>query len=83
MDAEEQRIENEKKQTELKNAYGRLFKTDDGKEILKDLRSFCGQDRSSVCERSPNGMQTDYNEGKRRVILRINSMIKVKENKDA
>jgi len=74
-EAEQQNAENEKKRQELTQAYKRLFQTDDGKEILKDLRSFCGQDRSSVCSSSPNPYQTFEAEGKRRVFLRINSMI--------
>ncbi len=83
MDAEEQRIENEKQQTELKNAYGRLFKTDDGKIVKDDLEKVCGFLNTSVSERDPNAYQTFFNEGKRRVYLRIIGMIEVKENKDA
>ncbi|HDZ15612.1 hypothetical protein LCGC14_1679600 [marine sediment metagenome] len=75
--------ENEKKRVELKNAYMRLFKTKDGKEVLADLRNFCGQDRTSICEHSPNPYQTFGAEGRRRVWLRIAAMRKkekVKEN---
>ena len=81
IEAEQQNAENEKKRAELKQAYFRLFNTDDGKVILKDLRSFCGQDRSSVCEQSPNESQTMFSEGKRRVFLRITGMAK-KENEN-
>lgn len=80
MDAEQQRAENEKKRRELAQAYKRLFMTDDGKIVLKDLRSFCGQDRSSICSSSPNPYQTFECEGKRRVYLRIESQIKVKDD---
>ena len=69
------KAENEKKRKELAQAYKRFSKTKDGKIILKDLRSFCGQDRSSVCSHSPNPYQTFECEGKRRVWLRFDSMI--------
>ena len=80
-EVDQQNAENEKKRQELKQAYRRLFKTGDGKTILADLRSFCGQDRSSICSSSPNPYQTFEAEGKRRVFLRINNMI-IKENKN-
>lgn len=79
IEAEQQKLENEKELKELKRAYGRLFQSDDGKEVLKDLRRYCGQDKSSVCEHSPNALQTLFCEGKRKVFLRIEKM---KENKD-
>ena len=82
MDAEQQRIENEKKQNELKYAYGRLFKTDDGKIVKEDLERYCGFLNTSVSQQSPDAYQTFFNEGKRRVYLRIIGMIKVKENED-
>lgn len=80
-EAEQQRIENEKRQRELKSAYFRLFGTSDGKIVYDDLRSFCGQDRSSVCASNPNPYQTFECEGKRRVFLRIDSMMKITEVK--
>ena len=80
MDAETQGIENEKKQTELKNAYGRLFKTDDGKIVKEDLERFCGFLNTSVSQQSPDAYQTFFNEGKRRIYLRIIGMMKVKDD---
>lgn len=74
------KAENEKKRRELAQTYKRFSKTDDGKVILADLRSFCGQDRSSICSSSPNPYQTFECEGKRRVFLRIDSMIKRRED---
>lgn len=71
--------ENEKRQKELSQAYKRLFMSDDGKKVLEDLRIFCGQDRSSVCEQDPNLNQTLYAEGKRRVFLRIQGLIRRNE----
>jgi len=52
-------------------AYKDLFESENGKLVLKDLESFCGQNTSSVCEQSPNELQTFFAEGKRRVYLRI------------
>jgi len=75
IEAEQQKIENEKARQELISAYKRLFKTSDGKIVLKKLRSVCGQDRSSVCEQSPNLDQTLYCEGKRSVFLHIQSYL--------
>lgn len=77
---EQIKAENEKQQKELARSYKRFSKTDDGKIIIKDLVRFCGQNRPSVCEQSPNSLQTHFNEGKRRVYLRIESMIKRKED---
>jgi len=79
IESEQIQLENEKKRRELRQAYKRLFNTDDGKIVLKDLKVFCGQNRTSVCEQAPNELQTFFSEGKRRVFLRIESMI-VKEN---
>ncbi len=69
--------ENEKKRLELKHAYFRLFKTKDGISVLNDLESFCGQNRTSVCEQSPNPYQTVFQEGKRRIFLRIKAMMEI------
>ena len=79
-EAEQQNAENEKKRKELAQAYKRLFQTDDGKIILEDLRSFCGQNRSSICSSSPNPYQTFECEGKRRVFLRIDNFLRREEN---
>jgi len=62
---------------ELKDAYYRLFNTDDGKRVFGDLRKACGQDHTSVDEQNPNALQTAFREGKRRIYLRIQSMRKV------
>jgi len=82
IEADKIRQENEKKREELRRSYQRLFNTDDGKIVLNDLRLFCGQDRTSVCEQVPNELQTFFAEGKRRVFLRIQSMLTVKEVKN-
>ena len=74
-----QKALNEQARLELSQAYKRLFMSDDGKVILSDLRSFCGQDSSSVRDKPIDSYQTVYFEGMRRVFLRINSMINRKE----
>jgi len=80
LEAEKIRIENDKKRQELRYAYKRVFQSDDGKTVLADLRAFCGQDKSSVCSSAPNPYQTFESEGKRRVFLRINAMLKEDKN---
>ena len=69
---------------ELADTYNRLFSTLDGKLVLKDLESFCGFRKTSVCESLPNSEQTMFAEGKRRVYLRIDSMVEIsdKETKE-
>lgn len=82
MEAEQQKADNEKKRRELARAYKRLFRTDDGKMVAKDLDSFCGFHRPSVSEQNPNALQTHFNEGKRRVFLRIDGFLHRDENKN-
>jgi len=61
--------------------YKDVFCSAKGLKVLEDLKSFCGFERSSVCEQEPNALQTMYCEGKRRVYLRILSLIKKAEGK--
>ena len=80
IEADQQFAENEKKRQELKQAYKRLFQTDDGKTVREDLESFCGFLKTSTnVEWNPYYVM--FAEGKRRVFLRIHSMI-TKENKN-
>jgi len=72
--------ENEQKREELAQAYKRLFMTDDGKRVLKDLEKFCGFYNTSVHEYNPNELQTFFAEGKRRVYLRIQGFLRRKKN---
>ena len=63
-------------ESELKNKqkaleYSRTFSTESGKKVLEDLAIECGYNNTSVCESSPDALQTMYKEGKRRVYLRI------------
>jgi len=62
IEADKIKQENEKKREELRRSYQRLFNTDDGKIVLNDLRLFCGQDRTSVCEQVPVGFFFVYNQ---------------------
>jgi hypothetical protein len=64
---------------ERTEAYKRLFMTDDGKTVLADLRSFCGQDKTSVNSELNNPYQVFFAEGKRRVFLRIDSFLRKEE----
>ncbi len=81
MEPEQQKAENEKKKQELKQAYRRLFQTDDGKIVQKDLESFCGFLKTST-NTEWNPYYVMFAEGKRRVFLRIIGMIK-KEKENA
>ncbi len=79
IEAEQQKIENEKIRKELKHAYKRLFKTDDGKIVLNDLEKFCGfLNTSTNVEWNP--YQTFFAEGRRRVFLRIIGMLRRIDN---
>lgn len=78
IEAEEQKIENEKKRMELVHAYKRLFQTDDGKKVYADMELFCGFLKTST-NVEWNPYQTMFAEGKRRVFLRMISMMNHKE----
>jgi len=80
IEADKQKQENEKRQQEKISAYRRFAQTDDGKIIIADLEHFCGFYRPSICETNPNSEQTAFNEGKRRVYLRMQGFIRRKEN---
>ena len=74
VEAEKQRLANEKILAELRSAHNRLWNTDDGKIVYKDLARFCNKYTSCVCEQSPDALQAFHEAGKRRVILRIDSL---------
>ena len=71
---------NAEAKAKVSRAYLQLSREEYGKTILDDLADFCNRDRSSVCEASPNNDQTNFNEGKRRVWLRINGLITEAKN---
>jgi hypothetical protein len=63
----------------LSSFYKSLFENTDtnkaGAAVLVDLFGFCGMDRSSFCPGDP--YSTAFNEGARRVFLRIMGMIRM------
>jgi len=81
IEADKQKLENEKKNAERADLYKRMSKTNDGKKIMLDLADYCGQNKTSVCRQSPNPYQTAYREGMRSVYLYINEKINRKESK--
>lgn len=60
----------------LKKRYRQVFETDEGRDVLADLEKFCNYNNTCVCEPKPDALQTFFNEGKRRVILRVHAMMK-------
>jgi len=67
--------DNKEEHDKVIRAYLTVSLTEAGKIVLEDLVNFCGQNRPSICETLPNNDQTNFNEGKRRVWLRINGLI--------
>ena len=69
--------ETERLQKEKQVAYRQVFsaKSKAIEIVYKDLESFCNFKSSSVCEQMPDALQTMFNEGKRRVFLRIIGMM--------
>lgn len=63
---------------EIKDAYRRLFRTDDGKIVNEDLSKFCRYNKYLTDQ---NSKQEDLwiNEGKRRVYLEIQFMMERKK----
>lgn len=64
---------------ELKRLYQRVFDTEDGRQVLKSLGTFCKNDRTSVMK-DFNPYACHYNEGKREVYLYIQRTMKGKVN---
>lgn len=64
---------------QLNKAYKQLFtkENESGKIVLKDLFSFCNMDKSTFVEGDP--YSSAYNEGMRRVYLRIAGMLRMDE----
>ena len=57
-------------------SYKRLFDTEDGKKIMQDLEKFC---RYNATTRGNSPSDTEYNEGKRVVVLRIKNFVNITE----
>ena len=56
-----------------KSNYRTVFESEEGKVVLADLYKFCGLDRPSYVENSSD--RTAYNEGMKRVALRIKGIL--------
>lgn len=87
IEAEKVKAENAERQKMLALAYKRFWEhgtplPDDCKLIRKDLEQFCNKDNSCVNEQIPNTLQTFYNLGKRRVLLRIEGFIRKEEENE-
>jgi hypothetical protein len=70
----------EKELEKVRLAYRTVFGGDSGKIVLESLAKFCNMDNTSVCEQKPDALQTFFNEGKRRVFLRIKWYLENKED---
>ncbi len=55
------------------NNYRKVFSDNEGEYVLADIYKFCGMDRPSYVEGSPD--RTAYNEGMKRVALRIKGIM--------
>ncbi len=68
------------RQRKVRDAYQRLFKTqgESAKIVLKDLHFFCFADRPTFDPRSQR--ESDYNEGKRRVWLRLQGFLRMTDD---
>ena len=72
-EAEQAKIDNEKRQQEKIHAFKRLFKTNDGKILMKHLEWICNVNRSTYRPNTVSDVETDMRieEGKRQVHLDI------------
>ncbi len=64
-------IERDKQNELLTQAFKRIFLTDDGKVLKKFLEARCNVDKTTICKKSPDLLQTLVEEGKRIVYLDI------------
>jgi len=62
---------------DLKALYGRVFNNDDGLLVLEDLRNRCFSKVSTVGEGGVDGAKVLVNEGRRQVVLHIETMLEV------
>lgn len=65
---------------ELSQKYKNVFSTNDGKDVLKDLLVFCEISQPTFKVGQPD--LSAFNEGKRRVGLRLLSLTEANLNKD-
>ena len=79
IEADQQKIENEKRNAEKARCYKRMAVSDDGKEIMKDLEVFCGAKRVAS-DRDWDTNKTFFHDGMRNVYLYIQQQINRKED---
>ena len=60
-----------------RRSYQATFNSPEGKEVLKDLVVFCGQNKSSY---SQNPHEMAFREGRREVWLRIQAHMKISDD---
>ena len=58
--------------------YGLTFRSDHGKRVLSDLYRFCNMGKPSFVPGSPD--ETAFNEGKRRVFLRVAALLELNDD---
>lgn len=61
-----------------RKAYKSVFSTSQGEEVMKDLYVFCGQNAPTFVPGDPYA--SAYKEGMRRVFLRIQQFVNLKED---
>ncbi len=59
---------------ELQQKYNRLFTSDDGKEVMKDLERVCFYNQSTI---NQNPEITAFNEGQRAALLHIKTRMRM------
>ena len=66
----------------LDRLYMRLFSSDDGRLVLEDLRNRCFSYAPTVPEGGDiNALRTHYNEGRRSILIMIETRLKPREEK--
>lgn len=65
-----------KEQQSIRNAYYRLFNSDDGKLVLNDLKAYCHADTPTVRTQGQQPYDIFLCEGARTVFLRIQNLMR-------
>lgn len=81
IEADQQKIENEKKNAELARCFKRMALTEDGKKIMAELEIFCGAKRVAS-DRDWDAHKTFFHDGMRNVYLYIMQKIERKEKEN-
>ena len=64
-------IERDKQNEKYAQAFKRIWLSDDGKVLDEFLKTKCNVEKSSVCYKQPDALQTMFAEGMRKVYLDI------------